>query len=181
MEPTSWAYSTKIMNLSVTPFSRKHCQTLITWPWLKIKSELLLCWVFHSELCRMTLKCRGGSKGLQWSESSLGYTVYCRQHGFLPWSLERNHPFALWLLFFMDGSTTWSAPKHLLLLIVWEKKGWNWRSNKELVMICMMFHVVLSDHNEFNVFFVFVFMYRLWKSFWCLERFFHFDYLLFVS
>jgi hypothetical protein len=50
-----------------------------------------------------------------------------------------------------------------------------------LVMICMMFHVVLSDHNEFNVFFVFVFMYRLWKSFWCLERFFHFDYLLFVS
>jgi hypothetical protein len=26
-------------------------------------------------------------------------------------------------------------------------------------------------------FFVFVFMYRLWKRFWCLERFCHFDYL----
>ncbi len=71
----------------------------------------------------------------------------------------------------MDWSTAWSAPKDLLLLIVWEKKGWNWRSNKELVMICILFHVALSDQNEFNVFFVFVFMYRLWKRFWCLERF----------
>lgn len=29
--PLAWASSTKIMNLSVTPFSRKHCQTSITW------------------------------------------------------------------------------------------------------------------------------------------------------